>query len=76
MDKLVLEIEVSAVKNLGISEAVVLAYVNKIDTIVSNTDIATALGISFPTAQRLLQSLAEDGHILRVGKKFQKLKNN
>jgi DNA-binding Lrp family transcriptional regulator len=50
--------------------------VNKIDTIVSNTDIATALGISFPTAQRLLQSLAEDGHILRVGKKFQKLKNN
>lgn len=68
-----LEVELSVVKNYNANAAVVLAYVNTSDKALSNTEVANGVGISFPTAQKVLQTLANDGLITEVGKLYRKL---
>lgn len=71
-----LEIDLMQVKQLGTTAAIVLAFVNKSNDRVSNADIAREIGITFPTAQKTLLSLAENGFIQSVGKQYEKIKNN
>lgn len=68
-----LKIDMVVVKEHGANAAVVLAVVNKSDEKVSNTDIAREVGISFPTAQKILSELAENGLIQQCGKMYCKI---
>lgn len=68
-----LKIDMEVVKEHSANAAVVLAVVNMSDDKVSNTDIAREVGISFPTAQKILSELAENGLIQQCGKKFCKI---
>lgn len=65
-----LKIDMDVVKKHGANAAVVLAVVNKSTVKVSNTDIAREVGISFPTAQKILSELADDGLIQQCGKMY------
>lgn len=68
-----LKIDMEAVKKYGANAAVVLAVVNKSADNVSNTDIAREVGISFPTAQKILSELAVFGLIQQCGKMYCKI---
>lgn len=61
------------VKEYGCTAAVVLAVVNSAVEPLSNTEVAQMVGISFPTAQRCLQILAENNHIKTAGKLYTKI---
>ena len=68
-----LKIDMEVVKEHSANAAVVLAVVNMSDDKVSNTDIAREVGISFPTAQKILSELAENGLIQQCGKMYCKI---
>ncbi len=68
-----LVIKMNVVKEHGANAAVVLAVVNKSADKVSNSDIAREVGISFPTAQKILSELAEKGLIKQCGKMYSKI---
>lgn len=68
-----IEIKLSDVKELGANATVILAVINNTDGELSNTDVAKEVGLSFPTAQKLLQELADRGLIKPVGKKYTKI---
>ena len=68
-----LVVNVKIVKQHGANCAVVLGVVNSSEEPLSNTEVAGYLGFSFPTAQKCLQKLADDGLIRMDGKKYRKL---
>lgn len=68
-----LKIDMEVVKEHSANAAVVLAVVSMSDDKVSNTDIAREVGISFPTAQKILSELAENGMIQQCGKLYCKI---
>ena len=68
-----LKIDMEVVKEHGANAAVVLAVVNKSSEKVSNMDIAREVGLSFPTAQKILQTLTEKGFIQFNGKRYYKI---
>ena len=67
------EIELSVVKQYGANAAVCLAVINQSNVKMSNTDIARIVGISFPTAQKILHELSEKGLIQSCGKMYSKI---
>ena len=68
-----IKIDMEVVKEHGANSAVVLAVVNQSTEKVSNTDIAREVGLSFPTAQKILSGLAEFGLIKQCGKLYSKI---
>lgn len=66
-------VDLRTVKEIGANAAVVLAVVNNSEVKLSNTEVASIVGISFPTAQKILQSLVEDGKIQMAGKFYCKI---
>ena len=68
-----IEIDLGVCKDLGANAAVCLAVVNNTKGQLSNTDVAKYVGISFPTAQKILQTLTEKGLIQFNGKRYYKL---
>lgn len=66
-------VDLRTVKEIGANAAVVLAVVNNSEVKLSNTEVAGIVGISFPTAQKILQSLVEDGKIQMAGKFYCKI---
>lgn len=68
-----IKIDMEVVKEHGANAAVVLAVVNKSTENVSNTDIVREVGLSFPTAQKILSGLAELGLIKQCGKLYSKI---
>ena len=68
-----LTVSMSIVKEHGANCAIVLGVINASSEPMTNTDVANALGFSFPTAQKCLQKLADDGLIRVDGKKYRKL---
>lgn len=68
-----LEIDLEVCKEYGANAAVCLAVVNNDKGQLSNTDVSRLVGISFPTAQKTLQTLTEKGLIQFNGKRYYKL---
>ena len=68
-----IEIDLGVCKEVGANAAVCLAVVNNNKGKLSNTDVAKEVGISFPTAQKILQGLTEKGLIQSDGKRYYKL---
>ena len=68
-----LKIDLEVVKKYGTNAAVVLSVVNNSKEAVSNTSVANILGISFPTAQKTLQTLVDVGLIKACGKLCSKI---
>ena len=68
-----IEIDLNVCKELGANASVCLAVVNNNKGPLSNTDVAKVVGISFPTAQKILQTLTEKGLIQFNGKRYYKL---
>ena len=66
-------LNLSTIKELGANAAVVLAVVNQSKEKMSNTDVARIVGISFPTAQKILHDLAEKGLIQSCAKMYCKI---
>lgn len=67
------EIDLEVVKQYGANAAVCLAVINQSKGKMSNTDIARIVGISFPTAQKILHELAEKGLIQSCAKMYSKI---
>lgn len=68
-----IEIDLGVCKEVGANAAVCLAVVNNYKGKLSNTDVAKYVGISFPTAKKILQGLTEKGLIQSDGKRYYKL---
>lgn len=68
-----LVVNMRVIKQHGANCAVVLGVINASSEPMTNTEVANALGFSFPTAQKCLQKLADNGLIRMDGKKYRKL---
>lgn len=68
-----LEIETSKVRKYGPAGVVALAYVQASYEPVSNSDMSKFLGVTFPTAQKILKRLEDDGLIKESGKGYVKI---
>ena len=68
-----IKVKVRIIKEYGANAAVVLGVINQSEEPLTNTDVATKLGLSFPTAQKCLQTLHEHNLIKQDGKKYIKL---
>lgn len=68
-----LEIDLEVCKEYGANAAVCLAVVNNYKGQLSNTEVANYVGISFPTAQKTLQTLTKKGFIQFNGKRYYKI---
>ena len=68
-----IEIDLNVCKELGANVAVCLAVVNNNKGQLSNTNSAKIVGISFPTAQKILHELAEKGLIQSCAKMYSKI---
>lgn len=61
------------VREIGALNSICLAVVNNNKSKVSNSYVARELGISFPTAQNALRTLAEKGLIMPCDKKYSRI---
>lgn len=60
-----LTVSMSIVKEHGANCAIVLGVINASSEPMTNSDVANAVGISFPTAQKCLKTLA-DNNLIRL----------
>jgi predicted transcriptional regulator len=68
-----LKVDMNVVKTHGANAGVVLAVVKNANGVVSITEVANAVGITFPTAHKCLDLLAENNLIGTTGKAYRKL---
>lgn len=64
-----LTVSMSIVKEHGANCAIVLGVINASSEPMTNSEVANTVGISFPTAQKCLKTLADNNLIrLKLGK--------
>ena len=68
-----LTVETKVVKKYGVTAAVVLAVINHSYEPMTTTEMANAIGVSYPTAQKNLQILAASKLVKSDGKAFSKI---
>lgn len=68
-----LRIDMTVVKNYGANVAIVLSVVQNANGIMSITDVANDIGISYPTAHKCLDLLVENKMIGKAGKLYRKI---
>lgn len=68
-----LTINMSVVKEHGAVAAVVLAVIDNAYEPLSTTQVADAVGVTYPTAQKNLKILVGEGLIKEDGKAFRKI---
>ena len=71
--KQILTVDMTVVKNYGANVAVVLAVVQNANGIMSITDVANDIGISYPTAHKCLDLLVGKKLIGKAGKLYRKI---
>jgi hypothetical protein len=68
-----LKVDMNVVKTHGANAGVVLAVVKNANGVVSITEVANAVGITFPTAHKCLDLLADKKLIGTTGKAYCKI---
>lgn len=71
--KRLLTVDMRVVIEHGAVAAVVLAVIDNAYEPLSTTQVADAVGVTYPTAQKNLKILAGEGLIKEVGKAFRKI---
>ena len=66
----ILEVDVNVILEHGVTAAVVLALVERNKEKMSTTEVANAIGVTYPTAQKNLRLLADAGLIQTNGSMF------
>ena len=68
-----LTVDMRVVKDHGANAAVVLAVIKDSYEPMTITDVSKAVGITYPTAHKCLDILADDSFIKRDGKAYRKI---
>lgn len=73
MEKNNVVVDLNIVRVQGVQAGVALAIVKETREPMTNTQLAKTMGITFPTAQKILAQLAQAGLIKADGKKYVKI---